>query len=105
MDLHGLEDETVADIVLAVDELAANGLAASPGGDVAVEVRTDQVSVGVTVSNRGRPVDISSADGPLDTGPDSTSWSGLVIVDRLVGPVSVFSAEGRTLAMFTKRAH
>jgi hypothetical protein len=55
--------------------------------------------VRLAVTNRGRPVAFSTAEDPPATASGRPTCSGLTIVDRLVGPVTVFSAEGRTLAM------
>ena len=99
MAASGVDEETGADVAMAVHEVATNGIEASPSDEVAVEAERPNDHVRVVVTNEGEP--FGGVPGPKD--PASARGRGLDIAAALTDSVTFDpSAQGTTVTL-TKR--
>ena len=96
LDDLGAEEPFVADVVLAVTEIATNAIEASPVQQADVRAELDGDLVKVQVANEGPPFDGRTSE------PDERG-RGLHIAAALMDALSFHRNDGRTEAVLLKR--
>jgi anti-sigma regulatory factor (Ser/Thr protein kinase) len=99
MDGQGIDQPTREDLVLAVNELATNGIEASPADVVEVEAQRAGDVLRVAVVNEGPPFD--GLKGRTD--PHSSRGRGLDLATALTDSIAFGPNDGGTAVTLTKR--
>ena len=95
----GVPEPTTADLVLAVNEVATNGIEASPSADVEIDaVQVDDL-VRVVVVNQGPPFD--GVPAPVE--PSNTRGRGLHLATALADSLAFAPTQRGTVVTLTKR--
>jgi anti-sigma regulatory factor (Ser/Thr protein kinase) len=96
----GADETTTAEAVLAVVELATNGIEASPTGEVTIRAETVDGTLRIVVINQG-----PSFRGPIPTPTDvlATRGRGLSLVAALTDSVAFGEVDGMTEVTVSKR--
>jgi anti-sigma regulatory factor (Ser/Thr protein kinase) len=97
---EGVDETTIAEVVLAVGELTTNGMEASPLGEAQVRAEATLDTLRVVVVNDGAPF-----HGPIEPRTDALTLRGrgLALVAALADSVAFGDLEGRTEVTMTKR--
>jgi anti-sigma regulatory factor (Ser/Thr protein kinase) len=96
----GVDETTIAEVVLAVGELTTNGMEASPHGEASVHAEATTDTLRVVVINEGPPF-----RGPIAerADPFTLRGRGLTLVAALADSVAFGDLAGRTEVTMTKR--
>ena len=96
----GVDETTIAEVVLAVGELTTNGMEASPRGEASVRAEATRDTLRVVVINDGAP--FHGQTGPR-TDALTLRGRGLTLVTALADSVAFGDLDGRTEVTMTKR--
>ena len=96
----GVDETTIAEVVLAVGELTTNGMEASPMGEASVHAEATKDTLRVVVINEGAPF-----QGPIEDRDDPLSLRGrgLTLVSALADSVAFGDLGDRTEVTMIKR--
>jgi anti-sigma regulatory factor (Ser/Thr protein kinase) len=96
----GADETTVAEVVLAVGELATNGMEASARGEATVRAEATSDTVRVVVINEGEPF-----RGPVEDAADPfrLRGRGLTLVAAIADSLAFGEVDGCTEVTMTKR--
>jgi anti-sigma regulatory factor (Ser/Thr protein kinase) len=99
----GVEPSVIDDVQLAVSELAANAIEASPLGEADIEGTADAEILRLTVTNRARHA-FCWPRGHDGVGPDpeSARGRGLQIASAITDTLDISTQRGCTRAVLTK---
>ena len=96
----GVDETTIAEVVLAAGELTTNGMEASPAGEASIRAEATRDTVRIVVVNDGAPFH-GNVEQPND--PFSLRGRGLTLVRALADSVAFGDVAGRTEVTMTKR--